>query len=162
MGKTKTSSAPVGAPSPKGKAENPQTSAEYDRAIDKVRDEMAKAKGEKLQLLGEGMTALLQMHPELEEKILAKGKTLEGALGEVRKNAKGGCSDPIQTTRSLCAYYGIPCVYPHALALEVTVAMMGGEAPSQSPAASTLPLTGASQGEAPADPFDLDALMGEL
>lgn len=141
---------------------NPQTSAEFDRAIDKVRDEMAKSKGEKLQLLGEGVTALLQMHPELEANILAKGKTLSGALEAVRKGAVGGCSDPIQTTRSLCAYYGIPCENPHALALEVTVAMMGGETPSQSLSVTALPLTGASREEAPADPFDLDALMGEL
>ena len=132
------------------------------RAIDKVRDEMAKAKGEKLQLLGEGVTAMLQMHPELEEKILAKGKTLSGALEAVRKGAVDGCSDPIRTTKSLCAYYGIPCENPHALALEVTVAMMGGETPSQSPSATALPLTGASREEAPADPFDLDALMGVL
>ncbi len=144
----------------------PQTSAEVERtytnAIDKIRDEMAKSKGGQLQLLGEGLTSLLQLHPELEKLFMAKDKTLAGALEAVRKNATGGCSDPIQTTKSLCGYYGIECKNPHVLALEVAVAMMGGEAPSQPPAAAALPLTGASQGGASPDPFDLDSILGVL
>lgn len=129
----------------------------FDRAVDKVRDEMAKAKGGQIQLLGEGLTALLQLHPEWAEPILAEGKTLVGALGEVRKNATGGCSDPIQTTKSLCAYYGVKCENPHVLALEVTVALMGdcekgtgmaNAAPAKQPQTSADP-----------DPFDLDALL---
>lgn len=150
-----------------------QTSAEFGRAIDKVRDEMAKSKSEQIQLLGEGLTALLQMHPEWEAAVLAKGKTLAGALEAVRKNATGGCSDPIRTTKSLCAYYGIKCENPHALALEVTVAMMGGEALSQSPAdsgrettssvsAGALPPSPEVEGKPAADPFDLDGLLGDL
>lgn len=148
---------------------SPQTSADYTRAIDKIRDEMAGSKGEQIQLLGEGLTAMLQLHPEWEGRILAKGKTLSGALGAVRKNATGGCSDPIRTTKSLCEYYGIECKNPHALALEVTVAMMGGESAEagtsklpQSPAA-TAP-SGREPFGTPAepDPFDLDALLGGL
>ena len=71
----------------------PQTSAEtektYASAMDKIRDEMAASKDSKIQLLGEGLTALLQLHPELEKHILEKGKTIKGALEEVRKNATG-------------------------------------------------------------------------
>lgn len=151
---------------------SPQTSADYTRAIDKIRDEMAGSKGEQIQLLGEGLTAMLQLHPEWEGSILAKGKTLSGALGAVRKNATGGCSDPIQTTKSLCEYYGIECKNPHVLALEVTVAMMGGESdagassgtavaapPDAAKPLSLRPPVGKAQEP---DPFDLDALLGGL
>lgn len=149
---------------------SPQTSAETERtyvnAIDKIRDEMAASKDSKIQLLGEGLTAMLQLHPELEKYILEKGKTIKGALEAVRKNATGGCSDPIQTTRSLCGYYGIECKNPHVLALEVAVAMMGGETavaqetpPSVLPSTSHLPLKGKAEG---ADPFDLDSILGVL
>lgn len=148
----------------------PQTSAEtektYASAIDKIRDEMAGSKDSKIQLLGEGLTAMLQLHPEWEQAILTKGKTIKGALDAVRKNATGGCSDPIQTTKSLCGYYGIECKNPHVLALEVAVAMMGGETavaqettPSVSPSTSHLPLKGKAEG---ADPFDLDSILGVL
>ena len=160
----------------------PQTSAEtektYASAMDKIRDEMAASKDGQIQLLGEGLTAMLQLHTEWEQAILKKGKTIQGALEAVRKNATGGCSAPIQTTKSLCGYYGIECKNPHVLALEVAVAMMGGgriplsampAAPiergdeaagtsSVSPSASHLPL----KGKAEADPFDLDALIGAL
>lgn len=151
----------------------PQTSAETERtyvnAIDKIRDEMAASKDSKIQLLGEGLTAMLQLHPEWEQAILNKDKTIKGALEAVRKNATGGCSDPIQTTKSLCGYYGIECANPHVLALEVTVQMMGGEAAaagtSSDPAdgGATFP-KGEGTGKLPmeADPFDLDALLGGL
>lgn len=151
----------------------PQTSAEtektYTSAMDKIRDEMAKEKGGQIQLLGEGLTAMLQLHPEWEQAILEKGKTIKGALEEVRKNATGGCSDPIQTTRSLCGYYGIECKNPHVLALEVTVAMMGGEAAAAGTSSdsadggASFP-KGEGTGKPPmeADPFDLDALLGVL
>lgn len=168
---------------------SPQTSAETERtyvnAIDKIRDEMAGIKDSKIQLLGEGMTALLQLHPELEKYILEKGKTIKGALEAVRKNATGGCSDPVQTTKSLCGYYGIKCDNPHALALEVSVQMMGGGAEAagtssdnpSGPFGATSPCTGEAraagkaseaggatpplQAAAP-DPFDLDSILGVL
>ena len=148
----------------------PQTSAEteqtYTNAMDKIRDEMASSKDGQIQLLGEGLTALLQLHPEWEQPILAKGKTIKDALEAVRKNATGGCSDPIQTTKSLCGYYGIECKNPHALALEVTVQMMGGGAEVKGassdnpsgPFGATSPYTGEARAAA-SDPFDLDALL---
>ncbi len=154
---------------------NPQTSAEpertYANAIDKIRDEMAASKDSKIQLLGEGLTAMLQLHPEWEQAILNKDKAIKGALDAVRKNATGGCSDPIQTTKSLCGYYGIKCDNPHVLALEVSVQMMGGEAAvaqetTSSVSTGALPPSPEGEGsrEAPkeADPFDLDSILGVL
>lgn len=139
------------------------------RGIDKIRDEMAGSKDSKIQLLGEGLTAMLQLHPELEKYILEKGKTIQGALEEVRKNATGGASDPVQTTKSLCGYYGIKCENPHVLALEVTVQMMGGEAAAEGTAkfhqahSATAPSEKEpSGGQAATDPFDLDSILGVL
>lgn len=156
-----------------GRGARAQTSAEtertYTNAIDKIRDEMAKSKGGQLQLLGEGLTAMLQLHPEVEKYILEKGKTIKGALEAVRKNATGGASDPVQTTKSLCGYYGIKCENPHVLALEVTVQMMGGEAAAegtakfpQSPSATAPSERKLSGGQAATDPFDLDSILGVL
>lgn len=151
----------------------PQTSAEtektYASAMDKIRDEMANSKSEQIQLLGEGLTAMLQLHPELEDKILEKGKTLNGALGAVRAHATGGCSDPVRTTKSLCEYFGIKCENPHVLAMEVAVAMMGGEAAAAGTSSdsadggATFP-KGEGTGKPPmeADPFDLDSILGVL
>lgn len=153
----------------------PQTSAETERtyanAIDKIRDEMAGSKDSKIQLLGEGMTALLQLHPEWEKHVLEKGRTLAGALEAVCKGATGGCSDPIQTTKSLCGYYVIKCDNPHVLALEVAVQMMGGKGETGEETTSfvsdgALPPSPEGEGsrEAPkeADPFDLDSILGVL
>lgn len=141
-----------------------QTPAVFERAIDKIRDEMANSKSEQIQLLGEGLTAMLQLHPELEDKILQKEKTLDGALGAVRAHATGGCSDPVRTTKSLCEYFGIECENPYVLAMEVAVQMMGGEAAAAgtSPAPAGAPSPKGKAEEKPADPFDLDALIGAM
>ncbi len=160
------------------KAQTPaEAQVDYACAMDKIRDAMACSKSEQIQLLGEVLTAMLQLHPELEGKILQKEKTLDGALSAVRAHATGGCSDPVRTTKSLCEYFGIECENSHALALEVTVAMMGGEGTKEDSTSSGLsghlPLKGEAEEaggatpplqavKKPADPFDLDALMGVL
>lgn len=163
-----------------GRGARAQTSAETERtyasAMDKIRDEMAASKDSKIQLLGEGLTAMLQLHPEWEQAILEKGKNIKGALEAVRKNATGGCSDPIQTTKSLCGYYGIKCENPHVLALEVAVAMMGGgriplsampaapiERGDEAAGTSSALRAPSPEGKAgEADPFDLDSILGVL
>lgn len=140
----------------------------YANGMDKLRDEMAGTKDEKIRLLGEGLTAMLQLHPEWEANISASGKSIAGALGAVKKNAVGGCSDPVRTTKSLIEYYGIPCEDPRRLALEVTAGMMGGDedggTTSSGTAQGAVPPSpkGEGFGEAPdpVDLFDLDALMG--
>lgn len=146
---------------------------EYAGAMDKLRDEMAASKDEKIRLLGEGLTAMLRLHPEWEANILKDGRTIKGALDMVRKKATGGCSDPIRTTRSLCEYYGLDCGDVHRLTLEVTRAMIGegeetgdtssdtcsGEPCSPRSPGQTAPQTYAPPQTEP-DPFDLDALLG--
>lgn len=136
---------------------------EYAGAMDKLRDEMAKEKSEQIQLLGEGLTAMLQLHPEWADALQNDKTSIKGALDAVRRNAKGGCSDPIQTTKSLCGYYGIKCADPRGLALEVAATLADGSAgdgvtkgsggTTYSPAVTT-PLP-----PDPVDPFDLDILL---
>ena len=161
---------------------------EYASAMDKIRDEMAKSKNAQIALLGEGLTTMLLLHPEWEENIAQDKKTIEGALGAVRKNAVGGCSDPVRTTKSLIEYYGINCADPRRLALEVTAGMMGGETPDTGNGEAVAAMAAQHVGEiaaamerhserlrrgeitdrhpdyddAPADPFDLDALLGVM
>ena len=157
----------------------------YNAAMDKLRDELATAKGGQIALLGEGLTAMLQRHPEWAGNILEKGRTIIGALDAVRQNAVDRCSDPVRTTKSLIDYYKLPCEDARRLALEVTAAMMGGEdggttssvtaqrgAPP-SPKGEGFGGTAATverehggegMGEKPAvaDLFDLDELMGVM
>lgn len=140
-------------------------------AIDKVRDEMAKSKDGKLTYLGEGVTALLGIHPEYAEKIAAEGKTLDGCLEAIKKGAKGGVSDPATSTKSICNYYGIKTDDVNRLAVEVHMAMLGGAVP-QTPAEDSREKgkeerekgKGKREKEMPGtgDDFDLDALLGVL
>ena len=148
------------------KTKEAQTPAAYTRAVDKLRDEMAKADGQ-LRYLGEGMTVLLQLRPECEAAILAQGKTLSGALSAIRSAAKGGVADPIASTTAICGYYGIPCPDPRALALEINRGMMGevrGEDEGKGKREKGKGMAGEyeADADATADLFDLDALMGGI
>lgn len=141
-------------------------------AIDKVRDEMAKSKGGQITYLGEGVTALLGIHPEYASNIAAEGKTLKGCLDAIKKGAKGGVSDPATSTKSICAYYGIKVEDANRLAREVNMAMLGGAVP-QTPAhvddidswarrQTKEILMPQTKPEPKRDDFDLDALLGVL
>jgi len=136
---------------------------EYNRAMDAIRDEMAKSQDGKIAYLGEGLTAMLKLCPEYAGKIAAKGKTLSGAMDAIRKAAKGGVADPIQSTTAIIGYYGLDCEDARTLAVRVNLAMMGEK--------TTLPQTPAEPAQTPAeaaptpaeaDPYDLDALLGGL
>ena len=138
----------------------------YNAAMDKLRDELATAKGGQIALLGEGLTAMLQRHPEWAGMILEKERTIKGALDAVRKNAVGGCSDPVRTTKSLIEYYKLPCTDARRLALEVTTAMMGeGDGGTTSSVTAQRAAPPSPEGEgfggtaATVDLFDLDALI---
>ena len=88
----------------------------YDRAMDRIRDEMAKeAKRPEIGSVGEVMTELLLARPDAADAILAKGKTLAGAYEALEKYArehKGSRScvylGPELAGRILREYYGIP------------------------------------------------------
>lgn len=127
-------------------------------AIDKIRDEMARHKNKQIDYLGEGMTALLSIHPEYAEAVAGKDKTLNGCLNAIRSAAKGGISDPINSTKAICEYYGIKCDNIERLAVEVHLAMLGGDVP-QTPAPAPEPVKPAP---AKNDEFDLDAMLGGL
>lgn len=87
---------------------------QYDRAIDAVRDEMAKAPaGSGAHGVGEIVTDLFPQMPTLQAAVLEKGKSLEGAYQAMReyarKNQKGGCyyMPPGQAMEMILKYYGV-------------------------------------------------------
>ena len=115
-----------------------------DKAMDKLRDEMAKNAGDAgISALGEYMTARLQEDAGLAEKILDEKKNLAGAFGAVReyarKNQKGGfCAVSDQKAFEICCdYFGI-----------------GAQAPAEAPRQETK--------AAQAGDIDLDALLEGL
>ena len=126
-------------------------------AIDKIRDEMARHKNKQIDYLGEGMTALLSIHPEYAEAVAGKDKTLNGCLEAIKKGARGGVSDPAMSTKAICGYYGIKPESVERLAVEVHLAMLGGDVP-QTPAPAPVPVKPAPV----KDEFDLDAILGGL
>lgn len=109
-----------------------------DRAMDKIRDEMAKrADHPGIAAIGEYMTERLQADESLAENVLNEKKTLLGAFDSIRafaqKNKTGNycCVPPEKAFRLVCDYYGIQTQH----------------AETQAPAG-------------PDDALDLDALLG--
>lgn len=87
---------------------------QYNRAIDAVQDEMAKAPaGSGVHGVGEIVTDLLPQMPTLQAAVVEKGKSLEGAYQAMReyaqKNQKGGCyyMPPGQAMEMILKYYGV-------------------------------------------------------
>lgn len=130
--------------------------------IDSIRDEMARGTAQ-VQFLGEGVTALCGLYPEVERLVTAAGKTLDGCLEAIKKAAKGGVADPVRSTEAICKYYGLDFKDYRRLAAEVNLALCGGaqahaaeqgteEAPQVVDAAPTHDHAG----------FDLDALLEGL
>lgn len=139
--------------------EKTNTSAVFEAATDKIRDEMAaNAKDAAISVIGEFMTNLLMEKPETAEKIMAEGKSLKGAMSAMsdyaRKNKSGN--------HAAVDYYtgiGIVLEYFGIEKLSNTDIMRIGyrtdaipEAPAQEPARK----------EAPADELDIDALLGGI
>lgn len=133
---------------------NARTSA-GDRAMDAVRDEMARAAQDgAIQMIGNILTELLRMRPEIAPQLAAEGKSLKGALEEMKKEAakhrqgSWACLDGMTGARIALEYYGI-----HADGLEDAVRhALAPEA--RSCAAEHRPQT--------ADALDIDALLGRL
>ena len=150
-----------------------QTSADFERAVDKIRDEMAVAKTNRdaIGAVGEIVTALLNANPAAAEAILQEGKTLAGCYKAMedyaRKHKDGNCyyMPPERAESVICGYFGIKPVD----------ARTAGTSSVSASGAATFPNGGrllGEGGETPpaqetkrqpaADPFDLDALMGVL
>ena len=62
----------------------------YDRAMDKLRDEMAKTKSKAVGMVGEIVTLYLMADEANAEKILRKEKTLSGAYAAMKSVAQKG------------------------------------------------------------------------
>lgn len=134
-------------------------------AMDKIRDEMAKTKVDAVQTLGEWMTAWLEAHPEGGEKVLAEGKTLEGAYkameAEARKKRAGGavCMEETEAAQIVAGYYEMPpmelleAVMRRMMAKMAAGGMEPAPAPQEEPQADAEDLTAV---------LDLDALLGGL
>lgn len=100
---------------------NPQTSADlkmaFERAMDKVRDEMAASAGNAaVCAVGEMMTELLQLSSDIVGAVLAEGKTLAGAYQAIHQAARedtrfkttdGAVVGPADALRIVRAYYEI-------------------------------------------------------
>lgn len=83
------------------------------QAIDKLDKEMEQAKDPCSKYIAEQLLQLASSCPEVAEKILEEKKTLAGALGavkaEAKKHAVGGCGcvDEAQAVELACKYYNI-------------------------------------------------------
>lgn len=108
-----------------------------NRAMDKIRDEMAKGKGAYVRVIGEFLTDWLLKHPEDGEKIMADGKTIKGSLEAMRVYAQNHKEGNVAVVDDETAF-GIVLEY---------FGIKKGAKPEQ-------PHTSAD------DDFDLDALMG--
>lgn len=67
---------------------NPQASADFNRAIDKIRDEMAKKGTTYVRVVGEYLTEHLRRHPEHAAAILKKDRDIAGSLHKMRSEAE--------------------------------------------------------------------------
>jgi len=87
----------------------------FNKAIDKLRDEMADNAGfDLLTELGEMLCGYLRTHRAAAEQILAEGKTLSGAIGALEEYARKnrGRKDcvhipPEKAKKLVLEYYGI-------------------------------------------------------
>ena len=162
----------------------------YASAMDKIRDEMAKSKDNYVQVVGEYLTDYLLAHPEAEAALLDKGKSIEGSLAAVRREAEkvktGNMAilDDRTVFRIVREYFGLksePDVTKKADDVLKTgenvlktpgdaVADMASQHVGEIAAAMERHSERLRRGEitdrhpdyddTPADPFDLDALLG--
>ena len=119
----------------------------FQHAMDKIRDEMAgKEKNPGIQFLGGWLTGKLTQHPEIAASILDKQKTIEGALGEIRKYAEEHRT-------------GNFAFVPPETALDIVGKYYGIETAEEEPQA---PAPAKPERRAEPDDLDLDALLGGL
>lgn len=127
-------------------------SGNYDRAMERVRDEMAKSREPSVQAAGEMVTCALREHPEYGDAIAAAGKdkTLAALYAKMRsvaeKKKQGNCyfMPPVEAEAIMREFYGIAA---------------GKVTSSVSPSASHLPNEGKALGDGAGE---LDALLAGL
>ena len=170
----------------KAKAEAASPPVEYACGMDKIRDELAKDSRQYVQVVGEFLTGYLLKHPEVEEKIMAEGKSIAGSLKAMedaaRKARQGSVAvlDDRTAFGIVLGYFGIedgevvPATRTSSVSADALPPSPEGKAFGETADVSqSLPPVGkvapASPGSdevpvahAPADPIDLDALMGVL
>lgn len=133
---------------------------EYASAMDKIRDEMAKSKDKYVEVVGEYLTDYLLAHPEAETALLDKDKSIADSLAAVRKEAEkvktGNMAilDDRTVFGIVLGYFGLKSE-PDAIKKAGNVPEKAGDVPKT---AGDVP---APEPE-PADPFDLDALLGVM
>lgn len=131
-------------------AERDAEAACVDRAMDKLRDEMAKTKSKAVGMVGEIVTLYLMADAENAAKILAEGKTLWGAYGAMKSVAqkeRRECIDCEEAAQIFAEYYGF-----QKMPMEELWELAQGRKKAKPQAAAVM---------APdVDDLDLDALLG--
>lgn len=147
---------------------DPQAHAVFTAAMDRLRDEIAKENGQtNAAAVGEIMSGLLQLKPELAEKILADGKSVAGAVDamktEVKKRTRGrdGGLHIFEGMRIVLDYYGIEGVDNAAILNASAMMFAGGDAAAQVHAVTASVRDVQAGPPAGADELDLDALLAE-
>ena len=131
---------------------------EFDRAMDRVRDEMAKSSNDAIGGVGAMVTEMLRQRPEWAARIGAGDKSLRGLYDKMyeiaKKNKKGNCyyMSPLEAVQIACEYYGIDGELP-----DVYGAAMAGSEPPRAPEGGAH-----APAPAPAPADDLDALLAGL
>lgn len=121
--------------------------------MDRIRDEMARSAGNGMvQVIGDHLTAYLQMHPQAQ---LKEGATIEGAIkkmsAEARKSAKGnaGALDFLTGMRIVYEEFGLE--WSKQACMQAQMSLYD---------AAEMPVQTEIKAQAPADEFDLDAFLG--
>ena len=144
---------------------------EYASAMDKLRDEMAKDADNYVQVVGEYLTDYLLQHPEAEEAMLDKAKSIKGSLDAVRKEAQkvkqGNVAilDDKTVFGIVLGYFGLKSD-PDVLKKAEDVLKKAEDVPASTEAKPDRSGDRSGDYQSPqspppaADPFDLDALLG--
>lgn len=142
---------------------------EYASAMDKLRDEMAKNDDNYVQVVGEYLTEYLLQHPEAEEAMLNKAKSIKGSLDAVRKEAQkvkqGNVAvlDDRTVFGIVLGYFGLKSD-PDVLKKAEDVPKKAENVPASAEAKPDRSGDYQSPQSPPttADPFDLDSLLGVM
>lgn len=142
---------------------NTQTSALFEQATDKLRDEMAaNTKDGAIEVIGEFLTVLIRTDPECAEKIMAEKKTIKGAMEAMKaeaakhKNGSWACLDFCSGIRVVLKYFGLPEMQDCQILAMMNQAAGAIGAPEAKPEQRPDPTANADKS------FDLDALLDEL